>query len=135
MSEKEDVLREAVTGYLKENVTALDGRIYPEAIPQNEKNYPAAAISRLFVDRKRSKLGLTGISESRISVSIVAPRKIEAVRAADQVEAVLTGFFAGQMGNVQVKSIVMTEQVDFWDDRVEKHQVSSDYLITHANEV
>jgi len=138
-----DILREAVTDYLKNNANLLNKRIYPEAIPQHVKTYPAAAISRLFVDRKRSKLGLTGISESRVSVSILDPDKIDAVRAADEVEKVFTDFFSGKMTvtiddkqyTLHVKSIVMAEQVDFYNDLVDKHQVTSDYIITHENEV
>lgn len=130
-----DTLREAFIAYLKGNstVTALfAARLYPEAIPQKSQS-PAAAISRTFVDRKRDKLGLTGFTESRVTVEVSAERKLEAARGSDGIESALSSF-KGDMNGVNIKWIKMDDQDDFFDDTVSKYVITSVYIIWHENE-
>ncbi|MTI95181.1 MAG: hypothetical protein FH749_06790 [Firmicutes bacterium] len=134
---KKDTLREVVIQYLKQHPaikqSPLKG-VFPETIPQGFKQPAAAAVSRTFTDRKRSKLGLTGITESRVSITVAARRKLDAARGSDAIETALVGFFRGDMGGLTIKSIALDDQDDFYDDEVDSYLIASVYNIWHENE-
>ena len=122
------IVQEFIHGY-------LGARIFPGVLPSNLTLYPAAAVDRIFTDRKRWKLGLTGITESRINIAVIGNRKLDVNRASDAIESVLNDFHRGSMEGLQVKSISLEEQADLYDQNVDLYQVSSDYMVTHENEI
>ena len=123
-----DVVREALTQHLKKNTT-LD--IFPEVLPQGLKG--GVVVTRTFVNRYRSKTGLTGLTESRVTITAIGERKLSIRSAADSIEALLTGF-NGNMEGVQVKVISLEDQDDAYDEAVNAHLISSVYKIIHLNE-
>lgn len=131
----EDKLREAVSSYIQFHpaivASPLDA-IFPEVLPQSFKGV-GAVISRTFVDRKRDKLGLTGITESRVRIATMGKRKLDLCRASDAIESILAGY-KGNMNGIIIKSIALDDQDDDHDETVESHIILSTYVIIHENE-
>lgn len=134
----EDILRERVIEYLKDDEkveNVLSGRIFPEVLPGNLSNFPAAAITRTFTDRKRSKTGLTGITDSRVAITTQSPRKKEAVAAANAIENAMEKLNdTRDMKGLEVKKAELSDQDDFYVQQIDRHQIESEYLVTHQNE-
>jgi len=134
----DDVLREKVIAYLKDDegvAEVLGSRIFPEVLPGNLTSFPAAAITRTFTDRKRSKTGLTGITDSRVAITTQSPRKKEAVAAANAIESAMEKLNdTRDMKGLEIKKTDLADQDDFYVQQIERHQIESEYLVTHQNE-
>lgn len=110
-------------------VSGLVGtRIYPVVLPQGV-TYPAIAYSRVSGERLHHLGGASGRGLPRISFSMWGRTYTEAYSVADAVRHVLDGF-NGLLTTIKA-SVLIENEMDDYDDTVQKHRVNQDYFANH----
>lgn len=122
------MIRRTLVDFIKANVSSLDGRVYPWALPSNLEDYPAVTI---MVERSRGlhdKGGPSGPREATVEISVWSDRALDAEDVAEAMRAELDGF-RGSLGPLTVKRTASGDERDVYDDRIGVGGVLTEYTI------
>lgn len=104
-------------------------RIYGTKLPQDPA-YPAITVTRVSAPRDHTMDGQSGYVEARLQVDCWAPRQLDAMNLAELVRLATGGLPATVLG-VALNSISLEDDRDLYDDDLEIHGASHDYLVIY----
>lgn len=107
-------------------------RVYAKSLPQSP-TYPALVIHNVSGTSEHSQDGPSGLAEPRFQIDCFSPRKASSVLLVLAVQTALDGFQGtmGGGGGVSVDAVFVENRRDDYDDELEVHVDSRDFLIMH----
>ena len=114
----------------------VDGRIYPEKLPQ-KPTLPALSYSQVSAVRVRDLSGPAYKARRRISFSCWASTHLAAHQLAEVLRQTLDDFYGTSWGDVEVGHISLDNEFDLFEEEagtVGLYRVVQDYIIAHLED-
>lgn len=126
-------IHEALETYLKNNITAVGGRVFLELAPA-QTALPYIAYTRVGAEYAHQFGKDSGFNDSLFQVDIYASTAKDVQTVATDVRKKMIDF-SGTMATLNVQSVVLDNQADGLDEDTKYFRVMQEYTITFNEEV
>lgn len=126
------MIEEALVSILQNDsgVNAITTRVYPVDLPQNPV-FPAVIYMKISGMRDHALSGPTGHAHPRFQIEAWATTYSAAKGLARAIRQALDGY-SGTVGDVEIGSILIESERDFYEPEVKCHRTIMDFMIWHT---
>ena len=125
------IIEEAIRDILVADsaVKAITTRCYPGTIPQ-APTYPFALYMKVTGARDHHLRGASGLATPRFQIEAWAETYAAAKALANAIKNALDDY-SGTVGAVNVRSILILSERDFYEEAVKAHRIIMDFSVRH----